>query len=64
MALLRKEILVTRWAWTYKRCHKVRTGPEHEVNYYAHTAVKSDGTPDSDKAKWQLLSMRSRIAPL
>jgi CRISPR-associated endonuclease/helicase Cas3 len=25
------------------------------VNYYAHTAVKSDGTPDPDTARWQLL---------
>ena len=27
-----------------------------EVNYYAHTAVRSDGKPDPDTAKWQLLS--------
>jgi hypothetical protein len=26
------------------------------VNYYAHTAVKADGSPDLDTANWQLLS--------
>jgi CRISPR-associated endonuclease/helicase Cas3 len=30
------------------------------VEYYAHTAVKSDGTPDLDTAKWQLLSTHLR----
>ena len=48
-----------RRAGIYKRCHKVRTGPEDEVNYYAHTAVKLDGTPDPDTARWQLLSTHS-----
>jgi len=44
----------------YKRCHKVRTGPEHEVSYYAHTAVNADGTPHPEPAKWQLLSTHLR----
>lgn len=30
------------------------------MNYYAHTAVKADGSPDSDTANWQLLSMHLR----
>jgi hypothetical protein len=30
------------------------------VNYYAHTAVKADGAPDLDTAKWQLLSTHLR----
>jgi len=32
----------------------------HEVNYYAHTAVRSDGAPDPDTANWQLLSTHLR----
>jgi len=32
----------------------------HEVNYYAHTAVRSEGTPDRNPAKWQLLSTHLR----
>ena len=43
-------------ARSYKRFDKARRGLGHEVNYYAHTAVRSDGTPDSDTANWQLLS--------
>ena len=30
------------------------------MEYYAHTAVRSDGTPDLDTAKWQLLSTHLR----
>jgi CRISPR-associated endonuclease/helicase Cas3 len=30
------------------------------VNYYAHTAVRSDGTPERDTANWQLLSTHLR----
>jgi CRISPR-associated helicase Cas3/CRISPR-associated endonuclease Cas3-HD len=30
------------------------------VEYYAHTAVRSDGTPDLDTAKWQLLCIHLR----
>ena len=30
------------------------------MNYYAHTAVNSDGTPDPDTARWQLLSTHLR----
>jgi len=56
----REKTLVSRWRGDYKRCGKARNGPEHEVNYYAHTAVKPDGTPDPDTAKWQLLSTHLR----
>ena len=30
------------------------------MNYYAHTAVRPDGTPDPDTANWQLLSTHLR----
>jgi hypothetical protein len=30
------------------------------VNYYAHTAVKPDGMPDPNSARWQLLSTHLR----
>ncbi|HOC55101.1 MAG TPA: hypothetical protein PKI20_05735 [Verrucomicrobiota bacterium] len=56
----REKTLVIRWRGDYKRGGKASSGPEHEVNYYAHTAVKSDGTPDPDTAKWQLLSTHLR----
>ena len=42
----------------YKRCDKVGEGIGYYVNYYAHTAVRSDGTPDPNPAKWQLLSTK------
>jgi len=32
------------------------------VNYYAHTAVRSDGSPELETAKWQLLSTHLRGA--
>jgi hypothetical protein len=28
---------------------------KREVNYYAHTTVSPDGTPDPNLANWQLL---------
>ena len=40
----------------YKRFDKAGRRLGHEVNYYAHTAVRSDGTPERDTANWQLLS--------
>ena len=49
-----KEMLVSLPGRDYKRCGKVRKDPEPKVNYYAHTAVKSDGTPKP--ARGQLLS--------
>ena len=30
------------------------------MEYYAHTAVRVDGKPDPDTAKWQLLSTHLR----
>lgn len=48
----REKTLVSRWHGDYKRCDTARNGPEHEVNYYAHTAVKVDGTPGLDTAGW------------
>ena len=32
------------------------------MNYYAHTAVRSDGSPELETAKWQLLSTHLRGA--
>jgi hypothetical protein len=32
-----------------------------KVNYYAHTAVKADGTPEPDTAKGELLSVEPLI---
>ena len=55
-----KESLVRRRKESYNRCGSVRRKPEHKVEYYAHTAVRPDGTPDRDTAKWQLLSTHSR----
>ena len=43
-------------AGCYKRFYEARTRLGHEVNYYAHTAVRSDGAPDPNPANWQLLS--------
>ncbi len=40
----------------YNRFDKAGKGIGHEVSYYAHTAVGSDGTPDRNPANWQLLS--------
>ena len=40
----------------YKWGDKAGKGIGYGVNYYAHTAVKSDGTPDRNPARWQLLS--------
>ncbi|MCX6928649.1 MAG: hypothetical protein NT154_36370 [Verrucomicrobia bacterium] len=56
MRLARKGVLATGRARSYKRFDKVGKRVGHEVNYYAHTAVRSDGTPDQDTANWQLLS--------
>jgi CRISPR-associated endonuclease/helicase Cas3 len=47
-------------ARSYKRFDKAETRLGHEVNYYAHTAVRSDGTPERDTANWQLLSTHLR----
>ena len=44
----------------YKRYVKVGEGIGYYVNYYAHTAVRSDGTSDRNPANWQLLSTRLR----
>jgi CRISPR-associated endonuclease/helicase Cas3 len=44
----------------YKRYDKVGEGIGYYVNYYAHTAVRSDGTPDRNPANWQLLSTHLR----
>ena len=54
----RKGVLVTGRAGGYKRFDKAGARLGHEVNYYAHTAVRSDGTPDPNPAKWQLLSTK------
>jgi CRISPR-associated endonuclease/helicase Cas3 len=56
----RKEVLVMGRARGYKRFGKVGSRLGHEVNYYAHTAVRSDGTPERDTANWQLLSTHLR----
>jgi hypothetical protein len=57
----RKAILVIQRTGSYNRCDKVRKDLAHEVNYYAHTAVNADGTPDLvTTAKWQLLSAHLR----
>jgi hypothetical protein len=56
----RKEMLVRGWARRYKRCDKVGEGIGYYVNYYAHTAVRSDGTSDRNPANWQLLSTHLR----
>ena len=55
-----KGVLVTRRGEGYNRCGRVGRKPEHKVEYYAHTAVRSDGTPDLDTANWQLLSTHLR----
>ncbi len=39
----------------YKRCSRIGSRLEPKVNYYAHTAVRADGKPELDTAKWQLL---------
>ena len=44
----------------YKHFDNVAEGIGHDLNYYAHTAVRSDGTPDLDTANWQLLSTHLR----
>jgi hypothetical protein len=49
-----------RRARGYKRFDKARSRLGHEVNYYAHTAVRSDGKPDPNPANWQLLSTHLR----
>jgi hypothetical protein len=58
----RKESLVRRRREDYNRCGRVGRKPEHEVEYYAHTAVGADGKPDRNPAKWQLLSTHLRGA--
>src|ERR1035437_2792224 len=44
----------------YKRFDKAGRRLGHEGSYYAHTAVRSDGTPDQNLANWQLLSTHLR----
>jgi CRISPR-associated endonuclease/helicase Cas3 len=44
----------------YKRFDKAGRRLGHEVSYYAHAAVRSDGTPDLVTANWQLLSTHLR----
>ena len=54
-------MLVLARAGGYKRCDKVGKGIGYEVNYYAHTAVRLDGKPDRNPAKWQLLSTHWQV---
>ena len=56
----RNSVLVMGRARGYKRFDKAGTRLGHEVNYYAHTAVRLDGAPDQNLANWQLLSMHLR----
>jgi hypothetical protein len=49
-----------RQAGDYNRFDKVGAGIGHDVNYYAHTAVRPDGKPDPNPANWQLLSTHLR----
>jgi hypothetical protein len=48
----------------YKRFDKVGEGIGYDVNYYAHTVVRSDGTPERDTARGELLSMHLHITRL
>ena len=56
----RKEVLVMGRARGYKRSDKAGEGIGYDLNYYAHTAVRSDGSPELETAKWQLLSTHLR----
>ncbi len=55
-----KRSLASERSRSYQRCGKVGKGIGFKVNYYAHTAARSDGLPDPNPAKWQLLSMHLR----
>ena len=44
----------------YKRFDKAGQRIGYDLNYYAHTAVRSDAKPDLETANWQLLSTHLR----
>src|ERR1017187_3799609 len=56
----RKEVLVMGRARGYKRFDKAGQRIGYDLNYYAHTAVRSDAKPDLETANWQLLSTHLR----
>ena len=49
---------------SYNRCDRIGRKPEHGVNYYAYKAVRADGAPEADTAKWQFLSRHLRNVSL